>query len=442
MPPARSARSAAFERIAEDAGHFPDLIPSPLDTEGLTPRDAALAHAIHDAAVRRWWTLQAVLSPLLSRPFLELETRLRSALLGGAVQLLLLDRIPPHAAISETVEWAKRTIRPGAGGLVNAVLRRVAGLVGEQRTYRARWAVGRDEIPLSDGRALVLAEEVLSENPLDRLSAASSIPRTLLTAWQQTHGADALTGLALHTLSPAPVIINTHHADGPVPDSEPHELDGFVRFTGDSPALGALLNSREDVWVQDPASADAVASVVDLSPSMVVDFCAGKGTKTRQLSAAFPRAQILATDTDRTRFGVLQRVFKDRSNVRVIPMDELLHAARGRADLVLLDVPCSNTGVLSRRPEAKYRFGPRQTERLTGTQRQIVADTRKLLSPGGAMLYSTCSLQPEENSEIARWASDRHRLGADRERITMPAGLPGDPPGHYHDASYSVLFRP
>jgi hypothetical protein len=81
----------------------------------------------------------------------------RAALLAGAAQLLFFDRVPPHAAISETVEWTKRAIRPGAGGLVNAVLRRVAELMGPERLFRDSYSGGRDEIPLADGRALVLA---------------------------------------------------------------------------------------------------------------------------------------------------------------------------------------------------------------------------------------------------------------------------------------------
>lgn len=434
----RTARTIACDRLAEDAARFPDLIPAPLDTAGLAPRDAALACAIHDAAIRRWWTLGAVLTPLLSRPLFGLEPRMRAALICGAAQLVLLDRLPAHAVIDETVEWAKRRIRPGAGGMINAVLRRVAGLVGEHKTHRPVWSRQRDEIPLSDGRALVLAEPILPEPDERRISAAVSLPRPLLAAWRKNHGPEAADRLAYHTLAPAPAIINARHADRPVSGTQPHDRDGFLLCSGVD--LGPLLESRSDIWVQDPASAEAVESAADLSPGVVVDLCAGKGTKTRQLRRVFPDAEIIATDTDRQRLAVLRRVFSSDDGVEVLPIDEVYARVLGRADLVLLDVPCSNTGVLARRPEAKYRVGPRQTARLTDTQRQIFADSMRLLSPAGSILYSTCSLEPAENMDIARWAARWHGFRPDRERLTLPAGQPGDEPGRYHDGSFSVLL--
>jgi len=447
-----SARTVAYARLAHDAADFPDLVPAELETGDLDPREAALAHAIHDTVVRRWWTLQAIITPGLSKPFVEVEPAVRGALLAGAAQLVFFDRIPAHAAISETVEWAKRAVRPGAGGLVNAVLRRVAELVGETRTFRDTYSGARDEIPLADGRALVLAREVLPADELARLSAAASIAKPLLESWRETHGDQPGRGwrdLALHTLASPPVTLSIRHATAPVLDVEPHATDvpgaeGFARFTGPMSALGPLLASRDDIWVQDAASGEAIHSVSDLAPRVVVDLCAGKGTKTRQLARTFPDAEIVATDTDAPRLATLRRVFEGggaaHGRVRVLGFDEVLDDCLGRADLVVLDVPCSNTGVLARRPEAKYRAMTRQHERLTDTQRQIVADAIRLLAPSGAILYSTCSLQPEENQAIARWAKTWHGFTISRERVTLPAGLPGDPPSCYRDGSYSVLL--
>lgn len=443
-----TARTIAYARLAADAMDFPDLVPTDLDTGPLDARDAALAHAIHDTVVRRWWTLQALIVPLLSKPFVEMEPGVRAALLAGAAQLVFFDRVPPHAAISETVEWTKRAVRPGAGGLVNAILRRVAWLVGEERAYRDTYAGAADELPLSDGRALVLAEPILPENKLARVSAAVSIAKPLLESWRAAHGDDQWRALAWHTLAVPPVTLNVRHAQSPVQGTEPHESEGFARYSGPMSALGALLDARDDIWVQDAASGEAVNSVADLTPGVVVDLCAGKGTKTRQLSRTFPDAEIVATDTDAPRLATLRRVFPESAaaggpgvaRVRVLDFGRVLDDCLGRADLVLLDVPCSNTGVLARRPEAKYRPMTKQNDRLLETQRQIVADAIRLLSPAGKILYSTCSLQPEENQAIARWAQTWHGFAIERERISLPRGLPGDPPTAYRDGSYSVLL--
>ena len=447
-----TARSIAYARLAADAADFPDLVPSDLDTGPLDPRDSALAHAIHDTVIRRWWTLQSVVAPFMNKPFLEFEPGVRAALLAGAARLLFIARVPAHAAISEPVEWSTRAIRPGAGGLVNAVLRRVSELAGDERTYRDQFTWQRDEIPLADGRALVLASEILPEDRLARTAAAVSIAVPLLESWADAHGVDTARDLALHTLAVPPVTMNVRHAESPVPDTEPHEISvdkqpGFAVYTGPMTALGDLLASRSDVWVQDAASGEAVASIADLDFEMsanespvIVDLCAGKGSKTRQLARTFPHAEIVATDTDAPRLAVLKRVFVDHPRVRVLEFAEVLDDCLGRADLVLLDVPCSNTGVLARRPEAKYRPMTKQRDRLADTQRQIVADAIRLLAQSGKILYSTCSLQREENHEIARWATTWHGFGIDRERMTLPAGLPGDPPTGYHDGSYSVLL--
>ena len=144
---------------------YPDLVPHPLVTEGLDAREAALAHTIVDQAIRRWITVEHMVRVCAMREPSELEPRVRAAILSGAVQLLFLDRIPTHAAIDETVEWAKTRVRPGAAGITNAILRRIASArhsgSGSDRTLRDRASGARDELTLSDGRALALVAPAL-----------------------------------------------------------------------------------------------------------------------------------------------------------------------------------------------------------------------------------------------------------------------------------------
>ena len=194
--------------------------------------------------------------------------------------------------------------------------------------------------------------------------------------------------------------------------------------------------------MQDPASSLAIASVSGLKPRMIVDACAGQGTKTRQLAAVFPEASIIASDTDPGRFATLRATFEGHPRIEVIPARMLLQRAHGAADLLLLDVPCSNTGVLARRPEARYRCSDEQLKRLTGIQRQIFADTLSLLRPAprGQVLYSTCSLDPEENRAIVEWACGWHSFRVVSQTSTLPEGLPGGDAAAYHDGSYSALL--
>jgi 16S rRNA (cytosine967-C5)-methyltransferase len=196
--------------------------------------------------------------------------------------------------------------------------------------------------------------------------------------------------------------------------------------------------------VQDPSSAGAIRSIADLRPRLIVDLCAGQGTKTRQLAATFPEARILATDIDAERFARLQATFAKSSQVEVAPFQRVRDASLMKADLVLLDVPCSNTGVLPRRVEARYRFSAKTTASITEAQRQLIADSIPLLNtaPGSkpAILYATCSIEPEENQAQAAWARQWHRFAISRERLVLPAGGPGDPATGYHDGAYSVLL--
>jgi len=437
-PPAKTGREAAFDAIASQARRFPDLLPGAVRASHLEPREAAFAHALYEAVATRWLTLTAVLDARLRRPLAKTDPEIRAALLGGAGQLLLLGGVPPHAAIDESVNWLKGRRGGGAkgrsqAGLVNAVLRRVGESVAGREA--GPWDGGRDSLPLAGGEVLRLAEPVLDEDELRRYAAATGCPPALLRQWTEQVGIDAAKARAMHSIVRPPVVLNVAHAVSPVPDTEPHDRTGSAVFTGAAGSLGELLAERRDVWVQDVSSAATVGSVSDLDPKVVIDMCAGVGTKTRQLAAVFPNAEVIASDQDESKLESL-RIDSDR--VRTHALEDLPYAFGGAADLVLLDVPCSNTGVLPRRPEARYRAGTEQRTRLADTQRQIVADALRLLAPGGKLLYATCSLEPEENHELAAWAAKWHKLKIGRERFDEPSGLPGEPASRYADGAYSV----
>jgi len=490
------ARDAACRVLTRQARAFPLLIPTEAQTGGLDARDAALAHAIHDSVIRRWLTLSILLESASGRDLGDLEPAMRAVLLSGAAQLLLLDRIPPHAAIDQSVEWAKRRIRPKAGAMVNAILRRTAELSSRDadgaHVRRPAWTDKLDEIPMPDGSARVLSREVMPAIELDRLSIATSMPRRMLERWvghafargrgeaagavstteaadeshagatSRTAGAgppasspsrDLVRARALHGLTPAPTIINTSHAREPIaagdPRLVPHRSPGHHVWTGPHADLGSFLGGRDDVWVQDPASSASVAfghaqltagTHTRHPPRVIADVCAGQGTKTRQLAALFPEAEILATDTDEERLVTLRGVFAGHPRVRVLTRDELVEASRQRCDLILLDVPCSNTGVLARRPEARYRLTERTLDRMADVQRQIGADSILLLAPKGRVLYATCSLEPEENEQMAAWFTRWHNLRTLARQSLEPSGLPGQAGTAYRDGSFAVVL--
>lgn len=437
--PIRDPRDAAYRHLSKQAKRFPDLLPSDVQVGTLDARDSALAHAIVDGAIMRWLTLGYIITALSGRHLGEQEPRIQAVLLGGAAQLLLLDRVPAHAVLDESVEWAKRNIRPGAGGMVNAVLRKVARAKG---TARGAWDHHLDSIPMPDGGAMGLRGLELPGDGRRRLSVACSLPAGLLKRWESLY--QDPTPAALHTICRSPTLIYVKHASGEI-DSEhlgPHRSPQHRVYTGGRQGLIGLLGERPDIWVQDPASSATLGRMVlDTSPALIIDLCAGQGTKTGQLRAMFPDAQIVATEIDEKRLIALRARFKGDERVRVMPVGSVGEVYGAQADFVLADVPCSNTGVLARRREARYRPLQEQLARLVVTQREIMTLGRGLLVPGGHLLYSTCSLETEENESQALWAVDTLGLTALESHRVEPSGLPGDGADAYNDGAFAALFR-
>ena len=445
-----TTRQVVTRRVTARASCFPDFDLRPLDTGTLDRRDAALARAIDQGVARQWLALVAVLESRLNRAWSSLEPKVAAALLVGAAQLLLLERLPDHAVIHEAVEWAKTNAGPKAGGLVNAVLRRVSELrlelVAPQpappEDHSACWR--RDELPRPDGSVWRLREAVFADDPWRRLAQQTSHPQVLVVRWLQQYGEAQTRSLAAHSLVQAPIILSgLDNQAGAPPNCTPHAAPGFRVFGGDHAELTAVLEAHAAARVQDPASAAAMQATERLRPAprLIVDFCAGQGTKTQQLALLHPQARIIATDKREARLNTLRKVFAGHDRVEVRPLHRLRHELANQVDLVVLDVPCSNTGVLARRVEAKYRFSDDGIGSLVDLQRQIVADSIPLLAESGWLLYATCSLEERENEQQAQWIARWHRMQVTRSRLRLPQGLPGGEPQAYNDGAYFACLR-
>jgi 16S rRNA (cytosine967-C5)-methyltransferase len=449
------AREIALERILAQAMRFPDLDIAPFDPRaqaGLDARDAALARAIEHAVVRRYLTLIACIRPHLSKNWPLLEKPIQAALLAGAAQILFLDRVPAAAAVDASVEWTKRRLRPGAGGLVNAVLRKVAGSVAE-RVPAGESAVldhtRRDLVPLSDGSAIRLAADVFSEDAAAAISERTSHARELILHWIGAFGFKEAQRIALHDLVDPPLIITPFDAADPRFAGRviAHEEPRFGVWTAPHAELTALLGEFPNLRVQDPTAAatcavleSALATAIGRAPRLIVDLCAGRGTKTRQLAAMFPDATILATDPEPARFEALANLRAQHPNIRVLGHELLFREAAGKADALLLDVPCSNSGVLARRPEARYRFSKARTKSVIELQQRICDPAVGLLAPKSALLYATCSIEHAENETQVRRLANLHGLSPVLDRTVMPACLPGEPAAAYRDGGFHALL--
>lgn len=451
------AFDARDARIAEDAAH--------LDT-----RDSALADAIEQCTLRHWLAVECVVRAHVQRPWLSVQPPLRAALMTGAAQLLFFDRLPAHAVVDETVGWAKAQLHAGAAGMVNAVLRAVAALrsgvqdapsaaQAASREAMERWSGRRDALPADDGRVIMLGRDILPSDPTERLSVQTSHARALVAHWRQTLGADRALAVAAHGLCrPATVIALGGAAEGVGTDTSsapgeclvPHREPGFAVWTGTHHTLETWLAAHPAARVQDPASAAAVSALAahcaarSERPRRIIDACAGRGTKTLQLAHAFPECEIVATDPDAQRMRTLRARCERIPNVTVVDTDTLGSLA-GSMDIALLDVPCTNTGTLARRLEARYRWSDEELRALRRMQREIAEHHAALLDRSAAgraaILWSTCSVDPAENREQASWIAQMSRGSIEMESMRWPSGAPGSSPSEYSDGSYHALVR-
>lgn len=432
-----SARYWAAIRLMRVAEQFPKLDPPDLDLEGLSQPDRALALAIYRTTVQRWFTLQCIVERYLSKQTQRLEPGMQAVLMTGAAQLVFLDRLPAYAVVDEGVRLARQLVRPNAAGMVNAVLRQIDRLVSGGKRVK-HWTPAADMVPLPGGGALKLKEAVLPEPvPLDKhLVAATSMPLRLVREWVQRWGEAEAIKLCLQGIENPPTTIAVEQPFHLKPHREvcrPHEREGFVVWDGTAEEMRSFLEGHSHRRVQDVASSKAIASTAEHQPATILDYCAGMGTKTRQLALLHPDARIDATDTHAGRRETLRASTAGLDNVRVIEPDQ---AGLEQYDLVLLDVPCTNTGVLARRPEARYRFSQQVLGELVKLQREIVETASAWVKPGGLLLYSTCSIEPPENR---KQVDRRLRQGGEllHEHQQMPQGS-GET---YSDASYHALVR-
>lgn len=416
-----SVRALAVEvlvRVERDRAFAAPLLAA---REGaLPPRDRPLLRTIVRSVLRNRSLLDHVLSRSLSRPLESLDPDVRGALRAGAAQILLLERIPPHAAVGETVE-AVRARSPRAAGLVNAVLRRVAAEGGAARVVLP---AGTD--------------------PLARLALETSHPEWLVRRWTRNLGEGA-----------AEAALRADDVDAPVDvlldprGTDPEALRGRLReegLEGEPSAWAPLaLTLSSPSAGSHPAIASGRLAVVDLAAQamcelvepaeVVVDLAAAPGGKTRTLLARGTARRVVALERNPTRSRRLAAglvAAGRRDEVLVVRADSVRPPLpRGAFRSVLLDAPCSGTGTLRKNPEIRWRLSPADLPAFARAQSALLSAALDVCAPGGSVVYVTCSLEPEENEEVVD-AVLAARGDAAIERPD-PAGLP---------APLGAAFRP
>ncbi len=387
------------------------------------PRDLALAEQIAIGVIKNLLHIRFLLEHYSGRRLKSIDPLVQKILAVGLYQLRFLDRIPSHAAVNESVEQARRMNRGRAAGFVNAVLRKVAA---------------RDWPGMPD----------VSADPAAHAEIALSCPRGLFAELTGTLGVAGALEQCRHANAEPPTIVRVNpgrRLDEIGLPARPHSQAEMFVVESPSHAKLAELADLGIGQVQDPTAAQ-VASLLSLTPGQrVLDRCAGVGTKTIQLSNAVGVAgMVVAMDPSKPRCDTLRRLAARRglSQIQVVQagkVAELPTTAPEMYDAILVDVPCSNSGVLARRPEARFHQTRRHIESLIRLQDAILRDTAPRLKPGGRLVYSTCSIWPAENHErVLSLIADRPDYRIMEELETLPHG--SDNPIRYRDGGYRALL--
>jgi 16S rRNA (cytosine967-C5)-methyltransferase len=403
--PASPARQVAYEvvRRASDGAYADRVLRAGAQRAGLAGPDRAFAQRLAYGVVQRRRTLDHVIARLSARPLDRLDPAVLDALRVGIFQLVWMDSVPDHAAVTETVELTKQAAR-GATGFVNAVMRRAA------REAPAAVAALRDATP---------AEAAIKH----------SHPDWIVELWWNMLGREETLALLERDNEPAEdaLRVNTLVAvvDDVVAVTEAHpapELPEGLVLDTPFDIEGSELFAAGAITPQSRASM-LVARTLDPQPGeAVLDMCAAPGTKTTHIAALTDdRAEVTAVERSPARAEALRA---NLERMRVYSVDVVVEDARtvtGAFDRILLDAPCSNLGTLAGRPDARWRRDPAQLDELARLQAELLETAARVTRPGGTLVYSVCTISPRESTDqLMRLEESHPELRVARTRQTLP----------------------
>lgn len=397
ISPARIAAFDVLYKIEADGGYSSILLPLVADT--LKPRDRALCHEITLGVLRKMLALDRIIDQMARGK--KLDTEVRIALRIGLYQLMFLDRVPDHSAIDESVSLAARAKKTSAKGLVNAILRN-AIRNGVQPLYS------------DDG---------------DKTSVETSHPEWLLERWGNQFGDDTAAKIAAANNSvPKMAFRLTKIGAGtsiPTEAIQSSIVDGCFSVERVTPEVRELAD-KGLIYFQDEGSQLVGQITAHFPGGCLLDVAAAPGSKTTQIASTGRFSTIVAGDLHMHRLSVLsdscQRQGVDAVHLVQYNAENALPFADGSFDTVLLDAPCSGTGTIRHNPEIRYKLRESDIAELSSKQLKILNNASKLVAPGGRVVYSTCSLEREENEEVI----DRFLLeneGWQKISPRVPAGL-------------------
>ena len=381
--PVSPARRAAFEILREvEAGAFSSILLAAYEPQ-LKPADRALCHELVLGVLRWQLWLDKLIEHYAKRSVDSLDFPVRLALRLALYQLRFLTRVPASAAVNESVNLVRSARVSSAAAFVNAVLRR---------------AIREAEYDPSTTVA----------DPLEKLAVQTSHPLWLVQRWAKQFGIEETEAFARANNSVPPTAFRL--VDGDLTDFENQLIEpskvaeNAWRVDGATPLLRELAANGK-VYLQDEAS-QLVAQTVEAQPGeRVLDLCAAPGSKTTLMAQqAGDAALVVASDVSQKRLDTILKIsaLHHLKSIKSLVLDatQSLPFAPGAFDRILIDAPCSGTGTLRRNPEIRYRIAEHDIQTLATQQKLFLQNATRVLKPGGQLVYSTCSVERDENELV------------------------------------------
>jgi 16S rRNA (cytosine967-C5)-methyltransferase len=447
--PAITARQIAFRLLQEHdrSGEFLSQLITAPEYSGIPPQEKRLAVDMAETTLRRVFTVDRLLRQVMTRKQSETHPALWQILRLGVTQLFFMENIPEHAAIHETVELARFIDKPHITKLINGVLRNLQRMQVGRISYQANisntagFTLTNPEqpetplepmrlLPINDSTAWLVNQDLFPRPDLaaSRVSTMAtylaetlSVPDWLVKDWMTEPSIDPVASFArarqrgLVFLDDPRLTLRVN----PLKSTRDDYLTTLQQASieavaGDEPqairliknvSLADLPGYKDGVFSVQDETAQKVARLCDPKPHMhVLDLCAAPGSKTTHIAELMKdTGVIVACDIKparlvRVRENATRQGFK---SIQTQLIDRTSSQLAGRKfDRILIDAPCSNTGVLHKRPEVRGRLTPEDIRELSDLQADLLHRMLSHLKPGGKLIYSTCSLERDENDQL------------------------------------------
>lgn len=452
ISPARRAAFQILRRVAEESAYSSALLAE--TASDLNAKDRALCHELVLGILRRQLWLDRTIEHFAARRIDSLDLAVTIALRLGLYQLRFLSRVPASAAINESVNLVKAARVKSAAGFVNAVLRRA--------TREPNYDPSKN-----------------LDDEIEKIAVQNSHPRWLIEKWSQEFGLETasaiaranneaatvsfrLTAKALHSKNAGEVadltaghgLVESEIAPGGWRLADDKHCQAAGSDAGVPQARMPALHKLADeglIYFQDEGSQLVARLLGAKDKERVLDVCAAPGSKSTLIAALAPRAQIIACDLYEHRVTTMIELAARQaaSNIQFTVHDATteLPFAQSSFDRVLVDAPCSGTGTLRNNPEIRWRLSPSDFGELVEKQRSILDHASKMVAAGGCLLYSTCSLETEENEGIVSDFLAHHedfqalRLDASENLITEAGHVRTWPHRDAADGFFATAFR-